>query len=53
MELSFYQGSNVNTLEEAIKWDLYGEYSDWYKFTHGFRPRFNFRINSVRTEKND
>ncbi len=50
-QLSFYQESNVNTLEEAIKWDLYGEYSDWYKDTHGFRPRFNFREYSIEELK--
>ena len=50
-QLSFYQESDVNTLEEAIKWDLYGEYSDWYKSTHGFRPRFNFREYSIEELK--
>lgn len=41
-QLLFYQQNGVNTLEEAIKWDLYGTYSDIYKDAHGFRPRFNF-----------
>ena len=50
-QLSFYQESNVNTIEEAIKWDLYGEYSDWYKDTHGFRPRFDFREYSIEELK--
>ena len=50
-QLLFYQQNDVNTLEEAIKWDLYGEYSDWYKDTHGFRPRFNFREYSIEELK--
>ena len=50
-QLLFYQQNDVNTLEEAIKWDLYGEYSDWYKDTHGFRPRFDFKEYSIEELK--
>ena len=49
--IEFYNDAGVYTLEDAIKWELYGEYSDWYKDTHGFRPRFNFREYSIEELK--
>ena len=49
--IEFYNDAGVYTLEDAIKWELYGEYSDWYKDTHGFRPRFNFTEYSIQELK--
>ena len=47
----FYQESDVNTLEEAIKWDLYVYILIGIKSTHGFRPRFDFREYSIEELK--
>ena len=41
-EIEFYNDAGVYTLEDAIKWELYGTYSDIHKDARGFRPRFNF-----------
>ena len=49
--IEFYNDAGVYTLEDAIKWELYGEYSDWYKDTHGFRPRFDFTEYSIQELK--
>ena len=41
-EIEFYNDAGVYTLEEAIKCELQGTYSDIHKDARGFRPRFNF-----------
>ena len=55
-EIEFYNDAGVYTLEDAIKWELYGTYSDIHKDARGFRPRFNFleyTVNELEEMIND
>ena len=54
--IEFYNDAGVYTLEDAIKWELYGTYSDIHKDARGFRPRFNFleyTVNELEEMIND
>ena len=45
--LSFYHEAGVFTIEDKIKWDLYGMISDASKEVYGSRMRFDFLQYSV------
>jgi hypothetical protein len=45
--LGFYHEAGVFTIEQKIKWDIYGMISDASKDLNGFRARFDFLQFSV------
>ena len=45
--ISFYHEAGVFTIEDKIKWDIYGMISDASKELHGCRMRFDFLQFSV------
>ena len=45
--LSFYHEAGVFTIEDKIKWDIYGMISDASKELNGCRARFDFLQSSV------
>ena len=45
--ISFYHEAGVFTIEQKIKWDIYGMISDASKDLNGFRARFDFLQFSV------
>ncbi len=45
--ISFYHEAGVFTIEQKIKWDIYGMISDASKELNGFRNRFDFLQFSV------
>ena len=45
--ISFYHEAGVFTIEDKIKWDIYGMISDALKELHGCRMRFDFLQFSV------
>jgi len=47
MEVKFYNECGVFTIEDAIKWELYGMISDVSKEANGFRARFNWQDMSI------
>ena len=47
VDLSFYHEAGVFTIEQKIKWDIYGMISDASKSLNGCRARFDFLQFSV------
>ena len=45
--MAWYNESGVYTIEDAIKWELYGAISDVSKEANGFRARFDWMGMSV------
>jgi len=46
-DVAWYNESGVYTIEDAIKWELYGAISDVSKDANGFRARFDWMGMSV------
>lgn len=42
-DVAFYNESGVFTIEDAMKWELYGTISDVSKDANGFRARFDWQ----------
>jgi hypothetical protein len=45
--ISFYHEAGVFTIEQKIKWDIYGMISDASKELNGFRNRFDYTVFTV------